>query len=115
MKYYSEITRRLYNTEEDLRKDEAKIQAKKEEAEAARIKKEEEEKLKKTIRATKAKEVEKALKDANEAQAKAIKLLKEFTKEYGYFHTSYTLKDRDSIDKTDNFNGLIDAFNLFFN
>ena len=86
MKFYSEITKTLYNTESELIKAEARIKE-------AEVKKAEAEKAKKVARATKAKEVEAALKAANEAQAKAIKLLKDFTNEYGYFHTSYTFDD----------------------
>ena len=86
MKFYSEVTKKLYDSEKELTDAEAKIK----EAEA---KKAEAEKVKKAARTTKAKEVEAALKAANEAQKKAIKLLKDFTNEYGYFHTSYTLDD----------------------
>ena len=89
MKFYSEVTKKLYNTAQDLL--EAEKQVKEEEAkrnEAERIKKEE--------RATRAKEVEKALKEANEAQSKAIKLINDFTKDYGFFHMSLSNKDENN-------------------
>lgn len=88
MKYYSEVTKKLYDSENELALAEAKVKA----AEAQKL---EEEKAKKQKRATRAKEVEKALKEANEAQAKAIKMLKDFTNDYGYFHMSYSTEDTD--------------------
>ena len=60
---------------------------------------------KKAERKNRAKEVEEALKVANDAQNKAIQLLKDFTRDYGYFHISYTKDDvkSDKSDKTDFF------------
>ena len=81
MKYYSDITKKLYNTEKEALAAEVEVK-KKADAEA--------QEAAKAKRATKAKEVEAALKVANEAQQKAIQLLKDFIKDYGYFHTSYT-------------------------
>lgn len=101
MKFYSEVTQRLYNSEQELVKAEAEVKK----AEAERINAE---KLKKEARAKKAKEVEDALKVANEAQAKAIKLLKDFTREYGYFHTSYTIEDTEKKDASSFFDLLAD-------
>ena len=91
MKFYSETLNKLFNTEKELK--EAEIAR---EAEIA--KKEAAEKAKKTARALRAKEVEKALKVANDAQANAAKLLKEFTKDYGYFHTSYSANDEETAE-----------------
>lgn len=87
MKFYSETLNKLFDTQAALLEAE---KAKKD----AELAKEKAEKEKKAARATRAKEVEEALKAANEAQAKAVKLLKAFTKDYGYFHTSYTLEDK---------------------
>ena len=85
MKYYSEVTKNLYETEKDLLLAETKVkEAQKLEAE----KREAAEKAKKAERAARAKEVEKAMKELTDAQANAIKLLKQFTKDYGYFHMS---------------------------
>ena len=86
MKYYSEITKNLYETEKDLLLAEAKVKAATQKLEAE--KREAAEKAKKAERAARAKEVEKAMKELTDAQANAIKLLKQFTKDYGYFHMS---------------------------
>ena len=96
MKYYSEVLNKLFNSEEELNKAEV---AKREEEAAKAIA----EKNKKEARAKRAKEVEEALKAANEAQSKAIKLLKEFTKDFGYYHTSYSVKDDVNTDFDDFF------------
>ena len=91
MKFYSEITKQLYDTAEAADAAEKKVKE-------AQERKAVEEQKKREARASRAKEVEEAIKIANEAQAKAIKLLKEFTKDYGYFHTSYSVKDDDEDD-----------------
>ena len=75
MKFYSELTKKLYDTQEDLQK--AEIEVTKSKAD----------------RAERAKEVEKALKEANEASKKANKLLQEFVRDYGSFKT--TIKDEN--------------------
>lgn len=94
MKYYSEVTKQLYETEKDLAFAEQKIKE-------AEMKKIEAEKAKKAERAARAKEVEAALKESDAANAKAAKLLKDFTKDYGYFHVSYSSDDADkAIDKS---------------
>ena len=113
MKFYSEVTNKLYNSEKDLAKAEAEVKK----AEAEKVA---QEKAKKAERATRAKEVEKALKEANEAQAKAIQLLKDFTKDYGYFHTSYTIDDAtkevDKVKKTSaNMDDFFDVLFSFLN
>ena len=89
MRFYSDVCRQLFDTEKALIEAENKVKKANEEKEAA-------EKAKKAARATRAKEVENALKEANVAQQKAIKLLKEFTKDYGYFHTSYQVTDEET-------------------
>jgi len=98
MKFYSEITKKLYDTEKELVKAENEIKVKEIAAREAEIKK-------KAERKSRAKEVEEALKAANDAQSKAIQLLKEFTRDYGYFHISYTKDDvkSDKSDQTDFF------------
>ena len=76
MKYYSEDLKRFFNTAEECEK-----------AEAAHLKqlKEEEEKRAKAAneRAVKAKEVEDALKQLNEAKRNYDEKLRAFCKEYG--------------------------------
>ena len=90
MKYYSEITKKLYDTEEEIKKAEENLKK----MEAI---KEAQEKKKKAERATRAKEVEDAFKAATEAKNKANKLLSDFAKDYGYFHMSYTNNDKTPI------------------
>lgn len=80
MKYYSEETKKVYDTEEELRKAEAKL-------DEARL----EQQAKKEQRAARAKEVEDAFIEAGKARENAHKLLTEFCKDYGSFHT--TLKE----------------------
>ena len=81
MKYFSEITGALYDTQEALDKDEAKIKAAEKAKADAQAKK-------KAERASRAKEVDKALKAADEATEKARKLLDAFLEDYGSYHTS---------------------------
>ena len=89
MKYYSQLTKKLYDTQEDLQK--AEIILTKSKAD----------------RAERAKEVEKALKEATEASKKANKLLQEFVKDYGSFKT--TIKDED-VDTNSIFWDVFDKF-----
>ena len=105
MKFFSEVTKKLYDSEKDLAMAEAEVKA-------AEVQKLEAEKAKKMARATRAKEVEKALKEANEAQAKAIKMLKEFTNDYGYFHMSYSTDDADKASNKTKVD-LLDLLNSF--
>ena len=84
MKYYSEITKNHYDTEKQCL-----------DAEATAIAKANEEKAKlealKKERADRAKEVEDALKAANEAEKHAHELLTKFVNDYGSFHS--TIRD----------------------
>ena len=89
MKFYSELTKKLYDTQEDLQK--AEITLTKSKAD----------------RAERAKEVEKALREANEASKKANKLLQEFVKDYGSFKT--TIKD-ENVDANSIFWDVFDKF-----
>ena len=75
MKYYSELTKKLYDSKEELVKAEVEVTKAKSE------------------RAERAKEVENALKEAREAQKKANELLSQFVKDFGSFKT--TFKDED--------------------
>ena len=101
MKFYSENLNKLFNTEKELIAAEEKAKA----VELAKKKAEEE---KKKDRAARAKEVEEALKVANAAQADAIKKLKAFINDYGYFHTSYTTEDADTA--TESFFDILNDF-----
>lgn len=85
MKFYSEITKKLYDTSKELKEAEAEFREKEEEKERM-----------KSQRAERAKEVEDAYKKAND-------LLEAFIKDYGSFHKTYT---EDSPFKS--------IFDLFF-
>lgn len=84
MKYYSEITKKFYDKESCLVADEEKVIKEQEEkdAKAKQLKEE---------RANRAKAVEEAYKVAHEKYAEADKLMNEFLKDYGSFHS--TVKD----------------------
>ena len=88
MKFYSQLTKKLYDSKDEL------VSA---EAEMTKAK---------ADRAERAKEVTDALKAATEAQKKANQLMREFVKDYGSFKT--TLKDED-VDVR-NFWNVLDRF-----
>lgn len=90
MKFYSDITKKLYETKDELVK--AEVEATKA----------------KTNRAEKAKEVTELIKKANEAQKAANKALREFVKEYGSFKT--TIKDNDVDSTVGSFWDIFDRF-----
>lgn len=90
MKFYSEITKELYDSKDALVKAEA---------EAVKAK---------SARAEKAKEVTELLKKAKEANTAAYKALDEFCKEYGGFNT--TIK---SDGKNRNFEIKSDFWDIF--
>ena len=93
MKYYSEITKKLYDSKDELVK--AEVEATKA----------------KSDRAERAKEVTEALKKANEATKKANKLLEAFIKDYGSFKT--TIKDPEDGSKTSIQSNFWDLFDKF--
>lgn len=90
MKFYSEITKKLYDSKEELV--EAEIEATKA----------------KTNRAEKAKEVNELIKKANETTKAAHKALREFVEEYGSFKT--TIKDNDVDSTVGSFWDIFDKF-----
>ena len=97
MKYYSDLTKKLYETEKQLK-----------DAEIALTKS-------KADRAQRAKEVTEALKAANEASKKANKLLSDFVKDYGSFKTTLTDKDVDVKALSNSFsNYFADLFDKIF-
>lgn len=89
MKFYSELTKMLYDTEEALVTAETKIR--KEEAD-----KKAREAEKNAARAKRAKEVEAAYDASVKAEAKYKKLLNAFVKDYGSYHM--TLSTRNTSD-----------------
>lgn len=90
MKYYSEVTKEMYDNVQALK-------AAEKAAEEA-----------KNGRAEAAKKVTEALKESWDAQKKADKLLDEFLKKYGSFKT--TIKDTENTPFHSSFSRLIDNF-----
>lgn len=79
MKYYSEITRKKYDTVEALEADEKKV------AETT------------SLRAKDAKEVEQAIKEAYEAEKRANDKIGKFIDTYGSFKTTMKVRPFDSV------------------
>lgn len=99
MKYFSDVTNKVYDTVEELNNEETKIIEARKAQEVAVAEK-------KAQREARAKEVEEAIKVALDAQKVANDKLQAFCKDYGTFHTS--LKNADTIL------GLNDPFRNFF-
>ena len=96
MRFYSDVTKQVYDTEELLKEAEEK-----EEQKLAKVKLEKEE------RAAEAKVVEEAFKNANEAYKEAQKKMNEFVQKYGSFHYSVT---NSNLPAKSLFDVLFDAF-----
>ena len=98
MKYYSEMTDKVYETQEECEKAEEALVAKKQAEEEKQL-------ALKNEREARSKEVVEAFKEAREAETKAQKLLNEFVKDYGSFHISYNGKSSmpSMFDILDNF------------
>lgn len=75
MKFYSEVTKKIYDSEKELLEAEKALNKSKDE------------------RAARAKEVNDAFKVAQEAQKKASQLLSAFIKDYGSFKTTFKSED----------------------
>ena len=100
MKYYSDVTKKLYDTERELVAAEANV-----------IKAQAAEEEKKKARAARAKEVEEAYKAVIAAQQHYAELKNKFIDDYGSFHMSLTQKT--PVTTAQDVNRLIDAlFNL---
>ena len=91
MKYYSDKTKKLYETVEDLNKAEKAY----DEAHAAELKKAEEKKQR-------AEEIKVARQAMMTAQNKYNELVNQFIKDYGCYHETY--RDGDMISLKDIFN-----------
>ena len=105
MKFYSELTRKVYDSPEDLEKAELKL---KEEQEKAKKAAEEAKAKREALAAEKearAKEVEDAYKEIVKAQKKYNELKNQFIKDYGRFWMSYTDTD-NNVDLMDLFRDL---------
>jgi hypothetical protein len=99
MKFYSEITNKVYDTTEELEVAEKEV---------LEEKKAKEEKL--AQRAERAKKVEEAYALAADYKKKADELLNEFVKDYGSFHTTIKTPVRTNTSLTE----LGDLFDSFF-
>lgn len=99
MKYFSEITEKVYDTTEELETAEKEVLDEQ---------KAQEEKLAK--RAERAKEVEEAYALAADVKEQADKLLNEFLKDYGSFHTTIKTPVRANTSLTE----LGDLFDSLF-
>ena len=86
MKYYSEKLKKVYDKVEELDTAEKEY----DEAHAAEIAKQKE-------RKARAEEISNARKDAIKAQEHYNKLIKEFVKDYGSYHATYTDEDSGEV------------------
>lgn len=92
MKYYSEVTRKMYDTVKDLEKAEKEIRDKNVE------------------RKTAAAAVEKAYNELVEARERYSKVLNDFCSEYGAYHQS--IKSTDFDPSLRSLSSLLDLLNL---
>lgn len=88
MKYYSEKTRNFYDEEKELLKAEKEFDQKQEEKKKAVEEAAKKQEILKAERGVRAKEVEEAFAKANEAKDIATKLLNDFMKDYGSYHST---------------------------
>ena len=105
MKFYSEKTKKFYDTAEDCQNDESAL-VKKQAEEELRQKKLKEE------RAGRAKEVEEAYKAIFDAKLRYNELKNKFIEDYGSFHQSFNLKTE--LPKNFSIGDWSDLFNLVF-
>lgn len=110
VKFYSEKTKRLYDTEADLREAERKLQDAKKELEKAEAIRRSKEKAEKEKRNTREKEIEISLKEAYNASSKTIQLLDDFIKDYGYLPASYSFPVSPITAKANTTNTVKDNF-----
>lgn len=100
MKYYSELTKKVYDTPELL-----------EEAEKAVLEANKEKEKKLAERAERAKAVEAAFEKAQKAKQEANDLLTDFCNDYGSFHTTIKSTDKKPVaDPIINFNNCFDKW-----
>lgn len=104
MKYFSDMTNKLYETAEELEKAEKELTEKREQEAKAKAEAEAKKEALTKERGERAKEVENAIKDLNdfrkecakqidEKQKRVNKLVDDFVKDYNYFHMSYKSAD----------------------
>ena len=91
MKDYSDVTKKLYDSEKECKEaEELLIKAKAEE---------EAQKLEKTkARKARAEAIDQSYEKLQEAQKEYSKLVAEFVRDYGSYHKTYSHRDDDSLD-----------------
>ena len=113
MKFYSDVTKKFYDTEKACLEAEFKVKEEKNRAQILREKQEREKKEKQeklaAERKTRAQEVEKAREAMVAAQSKYREVLEAFVKDYHTYHLSLTGEDAKNIIPS-----LFDVFNQFF-
>ncbi len=100
MKYYSDVTKKLYETAEELNKAETAIVKAEQERKAALAKKQAEQAKLKEQRAARAQEVTEAIRVRDEAQKKVNELVNKFVKDYGSYHYTWSSDFIDDVFKT---------------
>lgn len=100
MKYYSDVTRKLYETAEELTKAETAVVKAEQERKAALEKKQAEQAKLKEQRAARAQEVTEAIRVRDEAQKKVNELVNNFVKDYGSYHYTWSGDFIDDVFKT---------------
>lgn len=100
MKYYSDVTKRLYDTAEELNKAETAVVKAEQERKAALAKKQAEQAKLKEQRAARAQEVTEAIRVRDEAQKKVNELVNKFVKDYGSYHYTWSSDFIDDVFKT---------------
>lgn len=93
MKYYSDVTLKIYDTEEELKEAEQKDKEQKEKEHEEKLRLEEEKKAKAKERGRRAEEVRLAYDKYIEAKENYYNLLQNFCKEYKYYHATIDSKD----------------------
>lgn len=115
MKYYSELTKKVYDTEKELNEAEGvHTRAQKEKEEKLAVKKDEANKVVEAYKETIA--VRKECNDRiNAADKKFMDLKNEFIKKYGSWHMSYSTLDEGNDHYFDAFSYIFNFVNNIFN
>lgn len=91
MKYYSDVTKKLYDSEQACAEAEALVLKKKQEEEAAAAKKSQE-------RKARAEAIDASYEKLMAAQKEYSQLVSDFVKDYGSYHKTYSKIGDDALD-----------------
>ena len=91
MKYYSDVTKKLYDSEQECAEAEALVLKKKQEEEAAAAKKSQERKVR-------AEAIDASYEKLMAAQKEYSQLVYDFVKDYGSYHKTYSKTGDDALD-----------------